>query len=450
MRRCYLLAAAAVWFGTTPAWGDVTAKSIYKTGNETATSTVYLSKDRQRFEYDGGVKLIRQADKQRMIEIDDQAKSWVAAPIEKPQDSPGRKGGVVTVTTTIVDTGETKPVLGFTARHFKSTTVTAAGPGTCQPRQEKVETDGWYVDVEYPDVPAADPPPTGCTDEYRYQTVGGAKPGYPVSLTSKATRGNGETTTFSMEVTEFSVAPIPPALFEPPADYAERKTVAALAAARPKPNGVARIGVLPLGNRTEYQLTLTSLEVRLAQLLTNNQLQGVVLASPAEADTSHCDYVLETQVSAITKSAVGQVTGRVLKVGGMLSRSGSKPPAQDGTGATLSFRLTRPGQAEPVLTSSVIGKNGSALNLSTAIQLAQLASFATPLGMMMRSYGGFGMFASQLMGGGGLGSPNAGLAMMLHMEQSSSKAPASPEAAAVAAALDSESHSVAAKLKPGA
>lgn len=447
MKWSYLFGAATVCLSTSVAWSDVTVKATYKSGGEVTTSTVYLSKERQRFEYSGGVKLIRQGDQRRIIEIDDEAKSWVAAPLDVPRNLALRKGGVVSVTTTVVDTGETKPVFGFTARHLKITTVTASGPGTCQPRQETVDTDGWYVDIEYPDVSAGDPPASGCSDEIKSQTVGSTKPGYPVSFTSKSVRGNQEVATFSMEVTELSLAPIPPALFEPPAGYTERKTVAAMAAARPKPAGVLRIGVLPLADRTERQLALTSTDARLSQLLTSNELQGVMLASAADAQASHCDYILETEVSAITKSAVGQVTGKVLKVGGLLSRGGSKPPAQDGTGATLNFKLTRVGQTEPVLASSAVGKNGSALNLSTAIQLAQMASYVTPMGMMMRSYGAFGMFGTQ-MGGGGLGGLNMGLSLLRGFEQHSS-APASPEAAAVSSALDGEAQAVAAKLKSG-
>ena len=448
MKWSHLFGVAAVFLGTSAAWSDVTAKATYKSGGETTTSTVYLSKQRQRFEYSGGVKLIRQADKRRVIEIDDEAKSWVAAPLDTPQNLAVRKGGVVSVTTTVVDTGETKPVLGFTARHLKITTVTASGPGTCQPRQETVETDGWYVDIEYPDVTAGDAPASGCSDEIKSQTVGTAKPGYPVSFTNKTVREKGEPATFSMEVSELSIAPIDPAMFEPPAGYSERQTVAAMAAARPKPSGVVRIGVLPLADRTERQLALSSMDARLSQLLTSNQLQGVMIASAADAQNAHCDYVLETEVSAITKSAVGQVTGKVLKVGGLLSRGGSKPPAQDGTGATLSFRLTPVGQAEPVLASSAAGKNGSALNLSTAVQLAQLASYITPMGMMMRSYGGFGMLGMPGMGGGSLGGPNMALSLLSGFDHQSG-ATASPEAAAVGAALASEAQAVTAKLKSG-
>jgi hypothetical protein len=447
MTRSYLFSAAALWLATSVAWSDVTAKAVYKSGTDTSTSTVYLSHDRQRYDFGGGIQLIRQADKQRIIEIDQEAKSWVAMPLS-PQDSPGRKGGTVTVTTTVTDLGETKPVLGFSARHLKTTTVTAAGPGTCQPRQETVETDGWYVDIEYPEVPITDLQTNQCVDEVRYQTVGGPKPGYPVSFTSKTLRPNGEAVTISMEVTELSIAPIPAALLEPPADYTERKTVAALATARPKPAGVVRIGILPVADRTERQIPMASMDAKLAQLLTNNEMQGVVLASAADEENAHCDYVLQTNVSSISKSAVGQVTGHVLKIGGMLSRNASKPPAQDGTSATLDFRLIRTGQPEPVLASTAAGKNGSALNLSTALQLAQIASAVTPMGMMMRSYGGLGMFGSQMGMGGGFGGPGQGLAMLARGFEQATKTPASPELAAVSAALEGEAHAVAAKLKP--
>jgi hypothetical protein len=55
---------------------------------------------------------------------------------------------------------------------------------------------------------------------------------------------------------------------------------------------------------------------------------------------------------------------------GMLSRGAANAPAQDGTEATLRFTVTRLGQDRPALASSVTGKNGSGLNLKTALQLA--------------------------------------------------------------------------------
>ena len=215
---------------------------------------------------------------------------------------------------------------------------------------------------------------------------------------------------------------------------------------------MVRVGVVAVSDSTGQQLAVGMLNARLAAMLTGPGVQGVPLASAAEADAAHCDFVLNTEVAAVTRSAVGQVAGRVLKFGGMLSRGAAKAPAQDGTEATFHFTVARSGQSEPAVSSSATGRNGSALNFRTALQLA---SFASPMGLMMHSFGGgsFGIFAAQWMRGSGLGAPDPALAMMLRgIEQTSrpTAEPASSEMSAVAAALESEGHAVMSRVKGGA
>ena len=448
MRRIYGIPGLAILLSTGTAWCDVTIKTTYKTGAETTSYKAYLAKQRQRFEYDRNIILIRQLDKQRVIEIDEEARSWVAFLIEAPKPGSEAKGGIVTVTSSVVDTGETKNMFGMTARHLKTTVVTSAASGACHPGRETVETDGWYVDIELTDAVDAVAPTQGCKDEVRYEGNGATKRAYPVAFTSRIVREKGEETTISAEVTELSTAAIPESIFEPPAGYAERKSVGDLAAARPKPAGIFRVGVIVLHDSTGQQLAVAQLHARLAAMLSGPGVQGVPLGSAAEAEAAHCDFVLNTEVASVTKSAVGQVAGRVLKFGGMLSRGAGKTPAQDGTEATLQFTLTRFGQTAPALSSSAAGKNGSALNFKTAFQLA---SFASPMGLMMHSAGGgsFGIFASQWMRGSGFGAAEPGLAMMLSgLEQTSRPAaePASSEMQAILAALEKEAQSVKAQV----
>ena len=159
-----------------------------------------------------------------------------------------------------------------------------------------------------------------------------------------------------------------------------------------------------------------------------------------------CDFILETEIGVVNKSAVGQVTGRVLKFGGMLSHGGGKAPAQDGTEATLNFKLIRSGHTEPELASSATGKNGSALNLKTAIQIA---SIATPMGMMMHSYGGqgFGMFAMQWTRGSAYSAADPGMSILLRGLEQAPQGPANPEMSAVSAALQDEAHAISAAVQ---
>jgi hypothetical protein len=259
----------------------------------------------------------------------------------------------------------------------------------------------------------------------------------------------------SMNVTELSTDTLSSLLFDPPADYVERKNASALMAARPKLDGIVRVGVVPINDASGRQLDLAPFHTRLAGLLTGNALQGVPLSAPTEADAAHCDFILQTDLATITKSAVGQVTGHVVRVGSLLSRAGrgggagGGTPAQDGTAATLNFRLLRIGTSEEALASSAAGRNGSALNIRTAIQIGMMVS---PMGMMMHSLGGQGFMtlASHFMSGSGVsaggGDPALNILFSL-LQQPSSAGAASPEMAAVSAALENEAQAVKTKLQ---
>ena len=177
---------------------------------------------------------LQQCDLGRMVQINDATKKYYvmplsggdatatpAAPAAKPQ-----KGGVVNVTTTIVDTGERKQVHGMTARRIKTTMLYEPGPGACNQTKSKIETDGWYVDLDgYGDgcgVAASASMGAmgagGCQDEIRTKVVGSAKLGYPVWL--KVDMGvAGAAPTF--EVVELSKEAIDAAMFEVPAGYTQ-------------------------------------------------------------------------------------------------------------------------------------------------------------------------------------------------------------------------------------
>lgn len=452
MNRSYCLGVAALVCAG-QAWADLKVKASYTNAGQTANYTVYISANRQRFEYEGGMTLIRQSDTKRLVEIDDQAKSYILTPLERPPE-PVRKGGTVNVTITVVDTGETREAFGLTARHLKTTAITNAASGACEPGQEKLETDGWYINVPYPETASGDTQPVTCKDEVHVESTG-PKPGYPIAYVSTVSRGKADPSTMSMNVTDLSTADLPAALFDPPPDYTERKTMGAILAARPKLDGAVRVGVVPFNDASGRQLDVSPFHTRLAGMLTGNALQGVPIGAPTEADAAHCDFILQTEVAAITKSAVGQVATHVVKVGSLLGRGGRGGGAnsgtqQDGTMATLNFRLVRVGSSEEALASSAAGKNGSALNIRTAIQIAMMVS---PMGMMMHTMGGQGfmMIASHFMSGAGPGMGGGGgdpaLSILFSLLQQPSSAAGSPELAAVSAALDNEAAAVKTKLQ---
>lgn len=191
-----------------------------------------------------GMTNIMQCDLRRTITLNDQTRTYMITPLDGADNAdamaPGvppaaqpqtekRRGGVINVVNTIKDTGERKEMFGFTARRIKTSMVMEASADACNPGSSRIETDGWYIDFEYdfncpgqkpvahrPGVPVR----PDCQDEIRTRTVGSAKLGYPVHVTTTMQQGDGTTTTLTNEVLEISRAPLDAALFDIPAGYA--------------------------------------------------------------------------------------------------------------------------------------------------------------------------------------------------------------------------------------
>jgi hypothetical protein len=100
---------------------------------------------------------------------------------KKPQPP---KGGVVTYTTTLTDTGETKEFFGRQARHVKTVAVGESSEGACQKVKTHIDVDAWYLDVppsmagctpkaEVKPQPAA--AADACTDRLETKTIGDAR-----------------------------------------------------------------------------------------------------------------------------------------------------------------------------------------------------------------------------------------------------------------------------------
>jgi hypothetical protein len=203
-------------------------------------STTYIKGARQRTE-GLGYTTIYQCDLKRMIQINDKTKSYLITPLEsaKPtnqQKQGARRGGVITYTTTVTDTGERKQILGLAAKHIKSKTVVEASEGACNTMNMEMEADGWYVDLPASQncfTQGATTLPSeqsDCVDEVRYRKEGAANTDYPVMTTTTIkfnTGANGPAippSTSTQEVTDISNATLDQSLFEIPAGYKEVKS----------------------------------------------------------------------------------------------------------------------------------------------------------------------------------------------------------------------------------
>lgn len=245
-----VISAAAVLTLFFTANADVTLKVRQSMGGNTFDATTLMKGKRERSEQDmGGMKMItiRQCDLKRTIRLNPMTEmyiidSWAddtslteTSNVTSPSGDSNqvvRKGGLVTITITMRDTGERKKMFGYTARRIISSIESQSSADSCNGASfNKMEREGWYIDADFAidcgdntqfeDMrePTRQSSPE-CRDRVNAKTVGGGKLGF--ALYEKTTMfDSAGKPSFSMEreVTELSFATLDPALFEAPADW---------------------------------------------------------------------------------------------------------------------------------------------------------------------------------------------------------------------------------------
>ena len=362
---------------------DVKIRQRMSMGPSAATETVlYIKGQRMRNEMASsgmGFTTILQCDLKRTLTINEKTKTYMVSSTDRPNTAMGDggtagvtpppqnnqttvRGGIVNVTNTITDTGERKEMFGFTARHIKTSMVKKASPESCD-KDQKVETDGWYIDFQYafecPSQTQKMPTPPvhvqpGCKDDVRTRTIGSAKLGFPLLVTTTIYQPDGRTSTMTQEVLELSREPLSASLFDVPEGYALAKdmqelygmgSVATSTPNRPssansstetssQPNstgamttpssekkpGVIRIGlVMPKVQMNAGNAAQTAEAVRngFAQHLQGASVEvmplSAMLASAVieEARQKQCDYVLYVSMT-VKKGGGGGMFGRAI------------------------------------------------------------------------------------------------------------------------------------------
>ncbi|HJQ70692.1 MAG TPA: hypothetical protein VKA70_17085 [Blastocatellia bacterium] len=423
MRNCFVRITFAIIISlgaAVAAFGDIKIKTKTSFAGQAAEGTTYIKGARQRTSqsYGGAISFdtLYQCDLKRMIQLNDRAKKYMISQLggedsstsaAKPQPGEGqpgatRRGGVVTYTTTITDTGERKNFFGYTARHLKSIMTADSSPDACSPVKMRIETDGWYIDFDA-DVNCANDgqaaPQFGvgrpaCRDEVRFKRVGTAKLGYPVLVTTTVYDENGRvTTTSTSEVVEISKATLDASLFDLPAGYTEAKdyqelmgipsvgsmtdpssmpsvrgadsatdTTGAMSAAQAKRPGAVRVGVVAVNNKTDRSPSTDSVRAALISSISSGNIEAVPIDSTsasaieAEAKQKGCDYVLYTDIAQLKKSGS--------KVGGLLGRASGVGVGGEKYEARLDFKLFAVGSSSSQLTSSSTAKEEGAEDVS--------------------------------------------------------------------------------------
>lgn len=376
-------------------------------------STTMIKGLRERSEMSvGGMNMgmvsITQCDLKRTIQINDRARKYTITPMDSDESSVSsgeggmgastggggsRRGGLVTMTVNTTDTGERKQMFGFTARHLKRTMISESSPDACQPQQMKMETDGWYINLEYglscgssrPPQMSGRPAPQGCRDRYQFKRTGPVNLGYPLMETMTMYGADGSVQfTMSKEVTELSRQTLDAALFDVPAGYAEARNQQEMysqpsmadmqemgrqqesqASSRESSmlrtpstaNAKVKIGVVEFNNKAKATVSTNSLRDQLIGMLNGNGLDAIALnaSSPSEAameaKAKGCGYVLYTDISTLKTASAGK------KIGGLLGRAAGVGSGDTGKSeAKLDFRLVPAGSSSPTVQSSASSK----------------------------------------------------------------------------------------------
>ncbi|HEY6045215.1 MAG TPA: hypothetical protein VIU65_01350 [Pyrinomonadaceae bacterium] len=374
-------------------------------GNATQSTTMIKGK-RERTEtsisagaYSMSTVNITQCDMRRTIQVNDKARRYLITPMDlddttsptAPRTSGGgtsQRGGVITMSINTVDTGERKEMFGFTARHLKRTLSFQSSPDACNAQQMKIDTDGWYINLEYGLNCGSVRPQTnygtertGCRDRYEYKITGPQNIGYPLLETTTMYGADGSvTTTITKEVIELSRQTLDASLFDIPAGYTEAKSqqdmypassmAEAMGMSRPNSNqtsesGVStatstakvRVGVAQFNNKTKTSASTDSLRDQLVAVLTGEGIDAVALnaSSPSEAvieaQSKDCAYILFTDIATLKSPSTGK------KIGGIFGRAAGVGSSDAGKAEVrLDYRLVPTASSSAITQSSASAK----------------------------------------------------------------------------------------------
>ncbi len=344
---------------STAASADLKIKTRTTVMGHSTESTVYIKGSRERNETSygghGGSVTIMQCDQKRMITLNGTQCSVMsmgggdascpATPNMRAMGEVGdgegaapRKGGVISINRTSTDTGETKEIFGYKARHIRSSMMMEPSADACNQSHLKMETDGWYADI--PGFSCADESyrgmscmggKRGCSDRIVLKDNGKATLGYPLQQTTTIVTEHGTFTT-QTEVIEITNATLDAPLFDMPpgckaADMSgmagasptpstasapasaapatppapAKSTAAPAVAVPPKAAGAVRIGVVNIKDASGQSLPTDSLQLNLMSEFARNQLDAVALTADSpladvetEARAKQCDYFVFT------------------------------------------------------------------------------------------------------------------------------------------------------------
>lgn len=247
---CSTLATFFLLWLATAALADIRIRQRVTMNGQTYETVTMIKGARERTEHQGvgaaaammsQVATITQCDLRRTVQLNDSKKLYFVeifaaennagqnqTPVGGQTQKNARRGGTVTMTISITDTGERKTLFGLAARHLITVMEMESSPDSCGgAHKTKMEIDAWYVDFSADfNCPASaryDRPRGGapdCRDRVVVKQTGKGKDGFLLNGTTRFFDENGKPMmTQTTETLELSTAPLAASLFEVPRDY---------------------------------------------------------------------------------------------------------------------------------------------------------------------------------------------------------------------------------------
>lgn len=312
---------------------------------------------------------VRQCDLRQTLKINDRSRKYLIEPFYDPTDKPlpsttpttttkttteKTKGGLVTWTYTITDTGERRQMFGLTARHLIIRQTSESTKDSCQGESKMgVEENGWYVylipetancQIERPRGEVREPRREiqSCRDRVVMKgTV--RNPGMMLEGTTSILDAEGKPSMkTSIKTLDLSNATLEMSLFEIPSGYAEVSSEQALTAG----GGMgAMMGGMMNGGKISADVPKTesnrktvgigfftgnvaklgqpALRQFVAERLGDADFNGVVLASASDATSGTFANVIGVEVKSVKESGAAKIGGLFGKVTG--SDDAAKP-----------------------------------------------------------------------------------------------------------------------------
>jgi hypothetical protein len=265
-------------------------------------------------------------------------------PAARPATAPStatvtRRGGTMTMTYIVKDTGERKMMFGMQARHLIITQEMESSADSCNgPSKTKMEFDGWYVDFsaefncpnaapEIPSRPERNKP--DCIDRIVYKGGGAtARLGFLLNGTMKMYGADGSVTmTQTTETLDLSRSPLDAALFDIPKTYREASSsrdLYAISMPSMKDIMAGNDNPAPVKSTTKSVTVNVSLGsgVSADQAEIEQYVRSQITAKGLRAVSGSGDYTLNIQFSKIKESAAGKIGGIFGKVTGVPTTAG--------------------------------------------------------------------------------------------------------------------------------